>query len=241
MPRKSQQASTIFSRARDQVVTATKKRYGGKSGVSNIVKDINMLKSLLNTENKHIDGISSLTTVSNTTPLVRWIQSPAEGNDNTNRDGRSIKIDRIDAILQFTYGPGSSSAISSSQVFRWFLLRQLNTPSSGGSSTFALADFLNIDSNSQYTPMSLPNSDTSEDFHILDQGLVTLDATISNDYTIRVVNVSVLESFHQTFNGTASTNIAENSLFFVCVASTANGAAGASGVTSSFRIWYIDN
>lgn len=229
---------SIFARARDQVITAARRRYGGKSGVKNIATDVMMLKNMLNTENKHVDTLSTPITLT-VSGSVSWIAGPGLGNDNTNRNGRSIKLDKIDMICYTTWNAGA--ATNDDQYVRWFVVRYLKTASTAGSTPFSLSDFLNADPNSNHTVLSLPNTDLSEDFAILDQGLFKIPVYVSGATSSSIVESSIPCSFHQTFDGTTNTSVCDNALFFVAVPLNTFGAGGQCNIQPQFRIWYVDN
>ncbi len=235
--------SSIFGRARDQIVSAARRRYTGPKAIGNIARDVQMLKSILNTENKHVDTLSTPISIS-TAGSVSWIASPAEGDDSNNRNGRSIKIDRIDLFLYTTWNPGTAS-LNDDQWMRWFVVRYLKTPSSAGSTPFSLNDFLNADPNTNRTVLSLPNTDTAENFQILDQGLYKVPvyyATAATGQTSSaIIETSIPCNFHQTFNGTAATTVCDNSLFFVCVCLNSFSTGGQCNALPQFRVWYVDN
>jgi len=237
-------ATTIYSRAKDQLISAARSRYGGKSAISNIMKDISMLKAVLNTENKHVDTLFDLST-NNTLPVITFLGSIAQGTTNNTRIGDSVKLDRIDTNITFTYQLGTpATSATMCQIYRWFIVKYLKTPSSGGSSAFAIGDFLNNDVNGQVTPLSLPNTDLSEDFHIIDSGLVELVlpylGTV-NSIISKTISMSENVSFHQTFNGSAGSNIVDNALFLVVVSQNGNNAGASANVYVGNRIWYVDN
>jgi hypothetical protein len=235
----------IFSRAKDQVIASTKKRYGGKGGMANIVKDISLLKSLLNVENKHIDTIAGFQTVVTTTSLVYGIGAVAQGSASNQRTGDSIKIDRMDLIMKYFYSTGTAATSASiDQRFRYFVVRYLKTPSSSGTSAFNINDLLNQDSGTNYTAQSLSNTDLSEDFVILKEGLVHIvlpNVPASSASSTAMVELSIPCGFHQTYTGSANTTIVDNMCFVVVVADNAINIGGISGLYISSRMWYIDN
>jgi len=147
--------------------------------------------------------------------------------------------------MTFVYNTGTpATSAYQNQIFNWYIIRYLKTPSSNGTTPPSLADFLNIDANSNVSPLSLRNNDLLEDFDVLAQGEVNLRLT--NFTTVlsgetAVVNLEIPKSFHQTFNGTAAANIADNCCFIACVAINPSSSGGASQLLYSIRQWYIDN
>jgi hypothetical protein len=225
----------IFAKIGDQVVG----RYTGKGGIGNIAKDMMMLRSMMNTENKHIDSFFTSTACINTTGgLILQPTFLAEGSDDNQRTGRSVKLDRIDCILSFNFAQGSTGIIGA-QVFRWFLVKWLKCTSS--TPMGSVAQFLNVDGNSQITPLSLPNTDTAEDWHVLQQGIVTLTPQSQLNSVYHVVEFSTPVKFHQTYSGSAANTIEDGSFAIIVCALNTVGTAGVSNVQGSVRMLYIDN
>jgi hypothetical protein len=199
---------------------------------------------LLNTENKHVD-IQNSNTVLPSASLILCCTPPAEGSDSNQRTGRSLKVDKIDLLLQFTYSTGTPATCAvQSQIFNWYLVRYLKTPSSGGTTVFNITEFLNQDANSQYTPMSLINDDTDENFQVMAAGTQHLTLpflpTVASAFNAIQTHTHQC-SFHQTFNGTTAATITDNCVFLVVTAMNASNTGGISNCTSTMRMWFVDN
>jgi hypothetical protein len=234
---------TVYRFAKDQVYTPLVARYSGPLGLQKMAKDVAMLKGVVNTEDKHIDTLAAAQQVSQTSSLVYGIGTMAQGTTDTTRIGDSIKINRIDLNFLFSFAGGTSTTIYSQQ-FRWFLIRYLKTPSSSGTVAFGISEFLFQDVNSDYTPLSLPNTDTNENFQVMSQGEVDINLpalSTTSATASRSVTVSHECGFHQTYSGSANTTIVDNMCFLVFIASQGGNAGGSSSVTIGSRMWYIDN
>jgi hypothetical protein len=238
MPSQSSSLTTIYNNAKDQLRTKAKNRYGKKNGITNLASDVSMLMRAINTENKHVDTLYTVSTCTAAAPFILLITPPAEGSDSNNRTGRSIKVDRIDFVANFTWngGTGASTTITT-QVFKYFILQYLKTQNSTAP---ALNDFLNLDANTQTSVLSLPNTDLS-DFKVLHSGEVNVICPASNTQSSVVVDLSIPCQFHQTFAGTTAASISDNCCFLACVAMVTSGTGGASAITPQLRMWYIDN
>lgn len=237
--------SSIIRTSRDSIVKTVKDRYTGKRAPLNIAKDIKTIMSLMNTENKHVDTVATAQTVHNTSSLVYGIGTVAQGSADNQRTGDSIKVDSIDLLFDFIYSSGTpATSATQDQMFNWYLVRYLKTPSSSGTVAFNISEFLNQDGNSNYTPISLPNTDTNENFQVMSSGQVSIMLpylpTVSSNVH-KVVEVSHKCSFHQTYSGSASTTIVDNMTFLVFTAISPLNTGGLSSVTVSARMWYIDN
>jgi hypothetical protein len=236
---------SIFAKATDQVIGAAKKRYTGKNSIKNIVSDISMLKSLLNVEDKHNDALSTLQTISNTTGFVAGVSSLAQGTTVSTRTGDSVKINKIDFLLNFQFSSGTAATNAyADNIYRYFIIRYLKTPTSGGANAFAIAEFLNADAFGNYSLLSLPNTDTNENFQIMSQGTVQVQlpyVPAANSVNSRLVELSIPCGFHQTYNGSATTNVCDNMVFIVLVSLNPVNTGGVSGCSINSRTWFIDN
>jgi hypothetical protein len=236
---------SMISYSKDQAVGFARNRYAKKGGMKQIAADISELRAMLNVEDKQVVDLTGTTTVTAAAPLVQALGSVAQGSNSNNRTGNSIKVTRVDLIMGFAYSTGTVATTAlQNQYFNWYVVRYLKTPSSNGATPFGIGDFLGSDPNSNNTVLSLPNNDLNEDFHILASGEVEVDLTFSATNPtsrFKVVNLTIPCSFHQTFNGTAASNIVDNALFLVVTAINPINTGGASTLINSARIWYIDN
>jgi hypothetical protein len=235
--------TTIYKFAKDQVAKPLLQRYSGPSGMRKLVSDVASMKAIVNTEDKHIDILAAAQQVSQTTSLIYGIGTMAQGTAVNQRIGDSIKINRIDLNLLFSFASGTATTILDQQ-FRWFLVRYLKTPAASGTSAFNISEFLNEDVNSDYTPLSLPNTDTNENFQVMAQGQVDLTLNVlSSVSSVATKSLSISHecAFHQDYSGAANTTITDNMVFLVFIASQGGNAGGSSSVTIGSRMWYIDN
>jgi hypothetical protein len=228
----------------DQLADFSKKRYLGKNAATNIARDLRLIRTMFNTELKHIDTLLTSTTVQQGTTLVTPCGVTGTGTSNTSRVGESVRVNRIDLQLQFAYSNGTTNSICG-QIFKYWLVRYLKTPSTSGSTAFTLSEFLNTDSGAtNITPMSFHNPDTMENFQILacDQVAVTVPygTTVDNSHSV-IKEVTVDCNFHQTYNGSSGSNICDNMCFVVFVAQKPTNTGGVSTVLCSTRTWFVDN
>ncbi len=237
--------SRFVRQGTNQAVAVVKERYTGKSAGANIAKDIKTIMSLMNTEDKQVYTLATAQSVGSAGSLVYGIGTVAQGSASNQRTGDSIKINRIDLNLKFIYSSGTAaSSNQATQVFNWYLVRYLKTPSTGGTTAFAIGEFLNTDGDGLYTPLSFPNPDTNQNFQLMASGSVTLDLSLVptvSDAVSRVVSVSHPCSFHQNYSGAASTTITDNMTFLVFTGLNPANAGGVSQVVVNAAMWYIDN
>jgi hypothetical protein len=236
---------SVIKNSGDQVKTFVTKRYGGKGGLVNVASDITKLYSMLNVENKECDTQVTATSVIMTGSTVQGLPTCAQGTTGQTRTGDSIKVDRIDINLLFKYSSGTTATSTvQHQIFNYYVVRNLKTPTSLGTNPFAIGDFLDSDENGNYTPSSLPNTDTAEDYQILDAGEVVLTlmyAPAASAFAHKLVHLSILCGFHQTYNGAAGSSITDNMCFLVITASQVANVGGSSTFSMNARSWFIDN
>jgi len=236
--------SRIIRFSKDQAVERIGRRYSGPNSMNKISSDIKMLKSLINTELKHIDSSVANFTVNLSTPVVQTLITVAQGSASTQRTGDSVKFNRIDINFQYTFDSGTvATTAAQNQVFNWYLVRYLKTPSSG-SVNFAITDFLLTDANGFNSPMSQPNTDLNEDFQVMASGQVHLDLhfnTTSISRVTKMVEISHTCSFHQTFSGASAATNVDNSVHLVFTAISGGNGGGQSNCAYFARMFYVDN
>ncbi len=231
--------------SKDQVVGAVKARYTGPAAGANIARDMKTILSLVNTEDKQVYTLATTQAVQSTGSLVYGLGTMAQGTGGGQRIGDSIKINRIDLILNFSFASGTAAtAAQANQTFNWYLVRYLKTPSSSGTVAFNISEFLNQDANGNYSVLSFPNTDTNENFQIMASGQQRIDLDVipaSSCTKSAVVTVSHPCSFHQDYTGSAATTIVNNMVFLVCTGLTTANTGGSSGVAIQSCMWFIDN
>lgn len=228
----------------ERIGVAVKNRYFGRNGINHMAKDLSLLKMIVNTEDKHADQAVS-SSVTATTPVVLALPALVQGITDNTRIGDSVKIVRFDGNLLFQFSTGTTTS-NSSQIFNWYLVRYKKTPSSSGYSSFNISEFLDLDINSDYTPLSLPNSDTNENFQIMMSGtqrVVLPIVTVAGANVIEQIKVDFCHecNFHQEYNTSAYTGVCDNMCFLVLTAVVAANTGGNSLVVSNVRMWYVDN
>ncbi len=240
--------SRIIKQSKDQVISSVKKRYTTKKGDINpamIAKDFKTVLSLLNTEAKHVDTVATYQQVHTTASLVYGIGTVAQGSADNQRTGDSIKINKIDLNLQFVFSTGTVATTSiQNQEFNWYLVRYLKTPASSGTTAFSISEFLNQDSAGNYTNMSLPNTDTNQNFLVMASGTKKIDLQFNTTSPTTYNTMECVShncSFHQDYSGSAATTITDGMLFLVFTGLASLNTGGVSGVLVSSRVWYIDN
>jgi len=237
---------SIFVRAKDYVIDAGRRRYGGKDAVKNIIHDVGLIKTMLNTELKHVRNLQGATTCNTTTSVVggnNSILPIAAGTDNNQRTGRSVKLHHMDVLFRFDWYGGSTGLVGT-QVFRWFVVLCKDLNSSNTSS--AIGNFLDVDPNSNYTPQSMRNIDLHDQFRVLAEGQVELDMYASftsgvNGQLSRIVPLTLPLGIHQNFSNTTSASCETNYLQIFVVALNTGGTGTVSTVSWVSQTYFVDN
>lgn len=210
----------------------------------NLARDVSRLMATINTEAKRIDINSGSYNVFDTSSAVIPLPTIANGTTDQTRIGDSVLINKIDMELYFKYTGAAATATSANQIFRYWCVRYKKTPASSGSSAFNISEFLYQDAYGNYTPISLPNTDTNENFQVMFCGDVELkEPTLATNQLAITKCLSIRHDchFHQSYNGSLATNICDNMCFLVVVALNPVNAGGSSVVTPYTRFWFIDN
>jgi len=244
----SRAVSNMIRFSKDQINSAAigvRKRYTGKGGSLAMARDLSRLAMSVNTEEKQIYTISTAQSVLSTTSIIYGIGTMAQGNGGNQRSGDSVRICNIDLNLWFYYYSGTAATMGvQNQIFNWYLVRYLKTPSTSGTSSFTMSEFLNVDGNGNYTPLSFPNSDTNENFQVMSSGTVDVQLynnPTANMYGSKLVNIRHPCSFHQDYTGSGSTTICDGMCFVVVTALNPINAGGGSSVVINAAMWYVDN
>jgi hypothetical protein len=236
-------AQNLISRFSNDIAHGISNRYLSSSGITNIAKDLSRVMSLINTEDKHIDLLNTAVSINNVSPLIQALPTVAQGLTVGTRVGNSIKVNRMDIELLFQY-TGTIAAANIDQSFRYWIVRYLKTPPTNGSLPFNLSEFINTDNTGNYTLLSQMNTDTNENFQVMYTSDVHITLPTLTTTVCAVTKNATLRhecSFHQEYNGALSTNICDNMCFLVCVAMNSTNVSSSSVLSSSFRLWYIDN
>jgi hypothetical protein len=232
-----------MSRFSTDVAQGITNRYLRTNGTRNLMSDVSKLMSIINTEDKHVDSYNSAS-VTNTAPFISNITGPVQGITVNQRIGDSIKLMKIDLEIYAYYSGTAATASYGSQDFRYWILRYKKTPATGGSVPFNISEFLVPDPSGNYSTLSMFNTDTNENFQVMALGEITINLATLASANITYSKTLALRhecSFHQEFNGAATSNVCDNAVFFVCVAQNPLNTGGNSGLLYNSRVWFVDN
>jgi len=227
--------------------TYLKKRYTGKSSIKNIVKDVSMLKHLVNIEKKRSDiTISTATAVAQTygagvSGAYAAIIAPVivEGIAQGQRIGLSVKVVSGCLDIQFVQ---QSATLNNLKLKWWIVCRPDN--SSNYSAATSIAQFFDPNPFSgvnDYYSSRDPEYFTA--FKIIKTGSVSLHQDqITSGSSVVQKKFPLKFNHHLKFNTDATTTTTKNQfyLFVTCSGGDLGLATGAT-IQYNMRWYYTDN
>jgi len=230
-----------------KVRTMAKKRYGGAGGRSKLVKDVAMLKHLVNVEKKRFD-----VTLSNTVGVAQFNVSgtsgqyatvitpfPLEGVQQNQRIGNSLKIVSACIDLQFTQQASTVNRIKA----RWYIVCRPDNGFNYTAST-SIAQFLEpnpFSTVNDYFSSRDPEYFTS--MRVIKSGVVSLHSdSVTSARSNAQVKIPLKLNHHLKFN-TDATNITTKNQFYLFVTCSDGDVATNTGVALLYncRWYYTDN
>lgn len=230
-----------------KVVKYAKKRYGSKGGRSRLVKDVAMLKHLVNVEKKRFDvtqstsqavGLLNTAGVSGaySTTITPY---PLEGVTQGARIGNSIKI--VSACMDV--GFAQQSATVNKIKLRWYIVCREDNGFNYTAST-SLNQFLEVNPISTVNDyFSSRDPEYFSAFRVIKQGVVSLGSdTVTNSRQNAQIKVPLKLNHHLKFNTDASTTTTKNQFYLFVTASDGDIAINTGiGMTYNIRWYYTDN
>lgn len=190
-----------------------------------LVKDVAILKGLLNTEFKYSEGRYSNTIDSTTVTQAQGLAGLTKGDGASNRDGNQVRIKSIQLKIA-----GEINASATSTRLRCILV--IDKQANGVAPT--LANILSL--NTAYID-SFRDLDFRKRFVILRDFTMLLDSNNEQAQMDVYKKVDIKVVYDASNNGDI-TDISTNSIFMFFVS---DEAVNLPTVTSSYRIRYIDN
>jgi len=241
-------AKRFVRRVGKKVLGMAKKRYvsKGRPNVSNIYKDVMMLKKLINVEKKRVDV--SVTTVNfgqfngvgiggaSCQPITPVI---VQGITGSTRNGNSLKLVSACLDIQFAAQLNSINGLN----LKWYLINRKDN-SVDTTAAIALGDFLEpnvfsgvIDYHSNRDPEFFKN------FTVIKSGTAKLTPdSVSGNTAYAQRKIPLKLSHHLRYNTDATTITTINKFFLIFTADTGDSNI-ATGCAASFaiRYYYVDN
>ena len=198
--------------------------FGAPARVASLSKDVRLLKSILNSEKKYHDRQLSLNI--STTPNIVGCTEIAEGTDNNDRVGRSIKVKSVHlkGFVRFT------DDTLAQQIIRCAVVQDTEN---NGSLPVQSDIFQNTG------VMSFRNMSNSNRFRFLYDKMFYFT---KNDGLgdIHHCALNAKKDFHINWSGSAGTDYDKNNLFLIIWAS-ANTTTTQTDMQAYLRIRYYDN
>lgn len=223
--------------------SAVKGRYFEGKGftrprVSNIVRDVSMLKQMVNAE-KEVFAAQTIagSAFSPTAPLVTVITNVAEGTGHGQRDGESLKLHGYRWNLRFN----QQSSAAGPQYIKAWLVKYIGPRGT----TPALSNFLkpDFDGNLSY------HSERNEDWFTSWEVISAVDTKIESDTVSGLSMYSVKKEYgrfkgktHQRYGGPAQTDLLTDQMYAIYVCSNGTiGTSSACTVDSQLLVSFYDN
>lgn len=212
-----------------KVGSLAKKRYGtfSKPKMSAIVKDLNILKSMVNAEKKHIENIQAsdvaIGQINVNTDLGYYFQditpSVAEGVTYNTRSGSSIKLHSMTIRMQIRQQANLHTSIK----VQFYLIKIVGQPQA--ISSISLGRILVPDIFSSTTDYnSLRNPDYFRDYKVIRKWVVSIPADNYATMTNRLkdARINILFKNHHVRYSADSTTVSNGQIFIIGVADTGN-------------------
>lgn len=223
-----------------------KQRYSGKSAIPNLLKDVTMLKHLVNVEKKRFDvTLTNSAAVSLTfggaTGAYSAIVSPtpSEGVSNNERIGNSIKL--VSAMMNLRFSQ-QASALNPIDI-KWFLVCRPDN-GSGISATTSLSHFLEVNPfTTQRDYHSNRDAEYFSSMKVVASGVAHLKQDqITGGTGVVQRKVPLRLNYHLKYNTDTSTLTTKNQMYLFAVASEGDQALSTGALIQyNIRWYYTDN
>lgn len=206
--------------------------------VDSLAKKVGTIMSLINVEKKHVDtNYNTAENIEVTSGMVKALTATAHGDANNQRQGNSIKL--------YSYqinGRIRQLASTNSAAYVKIWLVAFDAASEG---TPTISEFLDADSNGNYSSMSLRNPDRMGDFKVLSQKRIKIpQRTVSTERTDAIFSMyGKFKGLHQRYTGSTAASLVTNALYLIWVTDDGTTASTNAVELANYqaRINYVDN
>lgn len=188
--------------------------------IPKVVKDVNKLRGLINVERHFF--INTLAATITTTPTVLSMNDIAAGDDVNNRQGNKILAKFLRGTLTFDL-----NALATNSWVRVMLVKDRHNNTGTAP---AYTDIMNASS-----VRAVTNIDNTDRFNLLQDDLIHV-ADVGPFATS--IQYKIPLDFHIHFDGTASTDTQENTIYLVVLSTEVTNGPAMNGY---LRISYYDN
>lgn len=245
--KRAKRVGKFVGRGAVMVAKAVRKRYVKKRQprMVNIIKDLAMLKHLVNVEKKRFDftlttqNVAQFNSAATGAYCVQITPTPAEGITGSTRIGLSVKL--VSACIDIKFSQ-QASALNDIK-YRWFILCRKD--SSVAITTTAFRDnFLEVN---PFTGVIDYWSNRDPEYfgqvQVIKTGVVNLKQDgITGGNSIQQIKCPLKLNHHLKYNTDLSTTTTKNAFYLLVVASGGDSAASTGGILDyNARWYYTDN
>lgn len=211
----------IRSLAGQRPVTSIERIASYAGSVGRVAQTVSRMAGLINSEAKYVDT-SVAGTIDNTPSYSGRLNTMAEGDDSTQRNGRKILSKDLTVRMNIANAATNATAI----MVGWALILDKDATTVGPLWTDVFS------ANNSEAPV---NKDQTDRFVVLKRGFVLL----SPQFPMRQIKAYLdLKGIHVHFNGTTATSGDQNVIYLIAVSSLATNVPIVSGIA---RFNYYDN
>lgn len=224
-----------------KAIKYVKKRYVSRKGLPrmrNIVKDLAVVKSMVNAEKEIYNAHqASNAAFSPTSAYISAITNVAEGTSHGQRDGESLKLHGFRWNLRFSQ---QGSAVTDQYIKYWLVTFKGPRAATPSLDMFLLPDF-----DGNYSASSERNADWYNSWAVHASGRVHVQpdtVTSVSRYVLAKKFGRFRGDTHQRYSGALATTLLTDQMYIIAVA--ANGAVGSSTAAmmdSLLQISFYDN
>lgn len=215
-----------FRKQKKRAVSWAKKRYTGRGAIKNIVKDVSMLKTMINAEYKYND-VTVNGSPTQGVPNIIGLNQISTGNTSTTRTGNSLKMTSVQAWLQIERNPTTASPDANYVRVSLVLDKEplLGTP--------VVTDIWNTSAPSAFRNFEYEHTGR---FKVLASREFVIDGVQTKS---KVMKLYKKLNVHSRYNSTTSTSCSNNALYLII--QTDNSVSLDVSAIGGTRVRYIDN
>lgn len=218
-----------------------KKRYFKGKGyyrpkIGKMIKDVNMIRSLMNVEKKRLDTDLASQTFGANDGFIQALTNPAHGDAASQRNGSVIKLYSYQISGRITQQSSVQNAIRG----KIYLVAYEQTPD-----VPTIGEFLDQDGAGNYSNLSLRNPDKMGDFKVLKvkSFRCAQRAVTGLETDTQFSMFGKFRNLHQRYTGSTAASITSNQLYLIFVIDDGTTATSTGAYIKGLkaRINYIDN
>lgn len=172
-------------------------------------------------DTKFIDQKFALSGIKSSASYANIIGNIATGTGEGQRVGNDIRIIKYLISLELIHG-----STNVDHTFRVIMVRA----KTGNSNTIpSISEIINTDQSANYSPLSLRNMLSIEDYEILLDKMIRIDNNYAASHGAKCLNYQVNTCFPVRYSTSTDSSICRNPVFIYILVNAANTTTGASG------------